>query len=173
MLGINMQGKSLDICLTLSFWFVPLTGLTSSHLPIRCVWVPDPIKSEDHACFWLCFRSRWNLGTGAADLQQGTVPTVSETDWTHHKVSDPGGKHTFTQIMNTSIKAFIISVFCSGWQCAMSATTGQSMLVWLARMDPAHTLCPWTNYSWSTTIFSSELFYMSSKTKGKKFTSVL
>lgn len=55
----------------------------------------------------------------------------------------------------------------------MSATTGQSMFVWLERMDPPHTLCLWTNYSWSTTTFSSGLFYTYSKTKGKKFTFVL
>lgn len=89
--------------------FQSLTVLTSFHLPARRVWVPDPIKSEDHACFWLCLLSRWNSGTGAADLQQGTVPTVSETDWTHHKVSEPSGKRTFTQIMNQSLKAFIMS----------------------------------------------------------------
>lgn len=35
-------------------------------------------------------------------------------------------------------------------------------------VGPAHTLCLWTNYSWNTTISSSEPFYTYSETKGEK-----
>lgn len=57
------------------------------------------------------------------------------------------------------------------WQCVMSVITGLSMSVYLVLMDPAHTLCLRTNYSWNTTISSSELFYTCSETKGEKLAS--
>lgn len=134
-------------------------------LSLRCLWGSDSLQSEDDACFWFCFVTDWSFGSWTTNLQQGTLQTAGQTDWTHDEASAPTIETHIYSVQHVSPNCLS---FPPEWRCAMSVITGLSTWAQPVLMDLPYAPCPWKSYSWSMTISSSELFYMSFATKGKK-----